>query len=117
MIKYVKDKHHTKYTTKNSKEIKMRNYQNGKIYTVRSRSRVYVGSTIQPLSVRMGMHRESRNICRSKQVVDIGDAYIELLELFPCNSKEELNRREGHFQRSMDCVNKNIAGRLLLSGE
>ena len=69
---------------KNSKEIKMRNYQNGKIYTVRSRSRpdlVYVGSTIQPLSVRMGMHRQSRNDCTSKQIVDIGDAYIELIEL------------------------------------
>ena len=92
----------------------MRNYQNGKIYTVRSRSRpdlVYVGSTIQPLSVRMGMHRQSRNDCTSKQIVDIGDAYIELIELYPCSSKEELNRREGHFQRSMDCVNRRIEGR------
>ena len=69
----------------------MRNYQNGKIYTVRSRSRpdlVYVGSTIQPLSVRMGMHRIPSNNLSSKQVVVIGDAYIELIELYPCSSKE-----------------------------
>jgi hypothetical protein len=92
----------------------MRNYQNGKIYTVRSLSRpdlIYVGSTIQPLSVRMGMHRVPSNDCTSKQIVDIGDAYIELIELYPCSSKEELNRREGHFQRSLDCVNTRIAGR------
>ena len=94
----------------------MRNYQNGKIYAVRSRSRpdlVYVGSTVSPLSERMGRHRGPNNDCTSKQIVDIGDAYIELIELYPCNSKEELNRREGHFQRSMDCVNKVIAGRTI----
>ena len=39
------------------------------------------------------------------------DAYIELIEDFPCNSKKELNRREGQHIRNNDCVNKNIAGR------
>ena len=83
-------------------------------FIVRSRSRpdlVYVGSTVSPLSERMGRHRHPSNRCTSKQILDIGDAYIELIELCPCTSKEELERREGHFQRSMDCVNVNIAGR------
>ena len=39
-----------------------RNYQNGKIYTIRSRSRpdlIYVGSTIQSLSTRFGEHKKT----------------------------------------------------------
>jgi glucosamine 6-phosphate synthetase-like amidotransferase/phosphosugar isomerase protein len=39
------------------------------------------------------------------------DAYIELIENYPCADKNELNRREGEFIRTMDCVNKCIAGR------
>jgi hypothetical protein len=36
---------------------------------------------------------------------------IELIELYPCNSKAELERREGYHQQNIDCVNRNIAGR------
>ena len=36
---------------------------------------------------------------------------IELVENFPCNSKEELTKREGFYIQSNDCVNKHIAGR------
>ena len=39
------------------------------------------------------------------------DAYIELIEDYPCNSKKELNRKEGKWIRQMDCVNKTVAGR------
>jgi hypothetical protein len=39
------------------------------------------------------------------------DAYIELIEDFPCNSKKELHRQEGVYIRNNDCVNKCIAGR------
>ena len=51
------------------------------------------------------------NVCTSKRVVEIGDAYIELVENYPCFNLEELRRREGEFQRSIDCVNICIAGR------
>ena len=37
--------------------------------------------------------------------------YIELLERYPCDSEQELRRREGHFHKTVDCVNKYIAGR------
>jgi aspartate carbamoyltransferase regulatory subunit len=40
--------------------------------------------------------------------MDIGDAYIELIEYFQCDTKEELSKREGEIMRSMDCVNKCI---------
>ena len=30
---------------------------------------------------------------------------IELLEQYPCNSRMELEMREGQYQRDMDCVN------------
>jgi hypothetical protein len=102
----------------------MPTYQNGKIYTIRSRSRedlVYVGSTTQSLAKRLGGHRRSYDMWKngtnhkytSFDVIDIGDSYIELLENYPCSNKNELHRREGQLIRSMDCVNKNIPGRTL----
>jgi tRNA A37 threonylcarbamoyltransferase TsaD len=92
------------------------NYANGKIYTIRSRSRpdlVYVGSTTQTLAVRLGGHKVPSNHCRSKQIIELGDSYIELYENYACTGKDELNRREGEVMRSMDCVNLNIPGRTL----
>ena len=92
----------------------------GKIYTIRSphTDKYYIGSTTQKyLCDRMSTHRydlNNRN-CASKQIFDAGDAYIELLELYNCNSKEELRRREGELIRLHvnNCVNKNIAGRTI----
>jgi hypothetical protein len=88
-------------------------YNNSKIYTIRSRSRsdlVYVGSTTQALSVRFAGHKCGRT-CSSKQILDIGDSYIELYVAYPCNNREELNRKEGEVMRSMNCINKCLAGR------
>lgn len=96
----------------NSKEFKMPNYRLGKIYSVRSLTRpdlIYVGSTCVPLTVRMGQHRTPSNKCSSKRVVEIGDAYIELIENFPCNDIYELKARENRHMRAIDCVNKNSA--------
>ena len=39
------------------------------------------------------------------------DAYIELIEMFPCANKIQLHRREGEIIRTMDCVNKTMPGR------
>ena len=91
----------------------MPNFQNGKIYAIRSHqtAQVYVGSTTQPLSVRFGGHRLPSNKLSSSTIMRFPDAYIELIENYPCSDKNELNRREGEFIRTMDCVNKRIAGR------
>jgi ubiquitin len=43
--------------------------------------------------------------------MQFADAYIELIEMFPCANRFQLQEREGYFIRTMDCVNKNIAGR------
>jgi len=43
-------------------------------------------------------------------VLDAGDAYIELIEEYPCENREQLNRREGEIIRERDCVNRRVAG-------
>jgi hypothetical protein len=98
----------------------MADYSKGKIYSIRSRSRpdlIYIGSTVQTLAQRMGVHvstfkHRGMNMNESsKFVLEIGDAYIELIEACPCATKDELHRREGQIQRATACVNMNIAGR------
>merc|ERR1711966_115851 len=47
----------------------------------------------------------------SFKILQFDDAYIELIENYPCNSKDELNREEGKYQREMKCVNKRVENR------
>ena len=101
----------------------MNKFERGKIYTIRSHKTplIYVGSTTEKyLSNRMGKHRSSfkryknGNVgyCASFDILEIDtDCYIELYEYYPCNTDLELKRREGEVIRSLDCVNKRIAGR------
>ena len=99
-------------------------FQNGKIYTIRSHqtNRYYIGSTNQlTLSQRLGKHRsnykeylkDNTNYTSSYEILQHTDHYIELLELYPCNTKAELYRREGELIRQFksDLVNICIAGR------
>ena len=94
-------------------------YKNGKIYCIRNSidDEVYVGSTCQPLSKRMARHRASMKLYKEnrkfyKHMNDKGveNFYIELIEECPCDNKEQLRRREGHFIREMATLNKQIAG-------
>lgn len=99
----------------------MKDYSKGKIYCIRSyqTDMVYIGSTIQSLSMRMVGHRSDYkrylngkfNYVSSFEILQYGDAYIELIKLYPCSCHSELAREEGQFIRSVDCVNKMIAGR------
>lgn len=95
----------------------MPDYQQSKIYCIRSNetSDVYIGSTTLTLSKRMAHHRHEYKIQRlyysAFEVLKYTDAYIELIELFPCDTKEQLNKREGELIRSMPCVNIQVAGR------
>jgi len=96
----------------------MPDYSKGVIYTIRCLNdpNVYVGSTIQSLSVRMGGHRKAyvknKVLGFNKEIVkDINDWKIELHELFPCLTRQELHRREGEVIREIGTLNKNIAGR------
>ena len=90
-------------------------YKRGKIYTIRCRydnDLIYVGSTIQPLSKRIGLHRIAKN-CSLYQYVngDWNNWYIELYEEYPCNNKNILEKREGEVIRLIGTINKQIAGR------
>ena len=98
------------------------NYDDSKIYTLRSHQtdEIYIGSTTQEISKRLANHKtafkrynegKSTNYLTSFKILEHDDAYIELLESFPCTNRMELCKREGELIRLMDCVNKNIAGR------
>jgi galactokinase len=56
-------------------------------------------------------HKSKSNKTASKMIIEKGDAIIELIENYPCNSRQEATRREGWHQRNSECVNQNIAGR------
>ena len=86
-------------------------YNNGKIYTIRSPTtdKYYIGSTTQLLSKRFSVHKKQLN-CSSREIINLGDSYIELLENFPCKCKEELNAREYQLIRENKIYLVNIQG-------
>jgi hypothetical protein len=96
-------------------------YQNGKIYKLWSPSQnlVYIGSTTQKLSMRKAKHVASFNFWQNGKsnfvtsflVLEFEDHRIDLIENYPCSSKEELLAREGCHIKELDCVNKHIPGR------
>lgn len=98
----------------------MADYQQGKIYKMFVGDVVYIGSTTQPLVNRLSDHKseykrwtngKSTNCYSNFELYKLGVPKIELIELFPCNIRKELEMREGHFIKEMNCINKNIAGR------
>ena len=99
----------------------MPDYSNGKIYCLRSHQtdKIYIGSTINKLSKRIGGHRENYKrwmngkycYITSFELIKYDDCYIELLEEYPCDNKDQLCKKEGEYIRKMDCVNRFIAGR------
>jgi hypothetical protein len=96
-------------------------YENGKIYKIVSNQteKIYVGSTCSPLFKRLYQHRSNYkrfldggyHFVSSFEIVKFEDNDIQLIENYPCNSKEELHAREGFHIRQLDCTNKQVAGR------
>ena len=99
-------------------------YKNFKIYKITDNAYTeqYIGSTVQALSSRMTKHRQNYNEYRKLynrfyssfilfDTYGIDNCKIELVEFYPCESKEELRRREGHWIKTETCVNKRISGR------
>ena len=56
--------------------------------------------------------RKQRKYISSFEVLENNDYYIELLENYPCNSKKELEIREGIWQEQIECINSRIAGKI-----
>ena len=85
-------------------------YSNGKNYKIidKGYNNTYICSTVQTLSSRMSQHRKDyedhssgiRRVYTSSYVLfdeySVETCRIELIELFPCGSKMELHKREGH---------------------
>jgi hypothetical protein len=100
----------------------MVNYQLGKIYRIvcNTTGLVYVGSTCEAtLARRIQGHKNhykrylkigGRSIT-SFAILENDNYEIILIESFPCNSKDELHKRERFYIESMDCVNKVIPTR------
>ena len=104
-------------TSKNKKD-----YNNSKIYCIRNsiNDMIYIGSTTQPLSKRMGEHRNNINCVKCKNyklyetMRELGryNFYIELIENYECTNLEELRKREGQLIREYKTeLNHRIAGR------
>ena len=105
----------------------MSNYQNGKIYKIEDvgGNMCYIGSTTKLyLSHRMATHRGDYKKWKEGKgnkltAMDIFEKYgvencrIVLIELFQCQSKDELHKREAHYITTTECVNKQIPGRTL----
>ena len=108
----------------------MSKYQNGKIYKIVDvgYNKCYIGSTCESLSQRMARHRYAyngflRNTCKLMtsfhlfKEFGVENCKIELIELLPCESSMELRKREGHYIKNTECVNKIIAGRSVVEYE
>ena len=102
----------------------MQRYEHGKIYKIVDvgLNKCYYGSTTEPLSKRMERHRrcykqylESGKVDTNSRILfseyGIENCKIFLVEDFPCDTKEQLLRREGEYIRNNACVNKQVAGR------
>ena len=103
------------------------NYQNGKIYKITADideedGNIYIGSTTQTLCKRMAKHRGDFKLyekgrekkCYSFDLIKkygLDRVRIILIENFPCNSREELVKREAYYIRSLPCCNKIIPDR------
>jgi hypothetical protein len=100
-------------------------YSTGKIYKIVSKQtdKIYIGSTRLTLEIRFKVHKadykmyiETNNSsCSSIKLLKYEDCEIVLIELYPCESRTELCRREGLIQLENRgiIVNKCIAGRTL----
>ena len=99
-------------------------FQKGTIYKVVdiAYSKCYIGSTCEKLCRRFARHKSSyaqylkgnhnKNRCFSLfDEFGIENCKIELVEYFPCDTKEQLRQREGFHIKNTTCLNKYIAGR------
>ena len=98
-------------------------YNKSLLYTIRSPAteQYYIGSTTQKLCKRFSDHninykaylKGSFPFITSFKIIELGDAYIELLEEISCENRNQLVKREGDLIREhkANCVNRNIAGR------
>jgi hypothetical protein len=97
-------------------------YSKAKIYKIidNTNDNVYVGSTCKTLTKRLARHVKDykyylngdKKYMSSYKILENKDFNIQLIEIYPCNSRDELHKREGYYiKNAANCVNKLIAGR------
>jgi hypothetical protein len=99
-------------------------YHKSKIYTIRSyqTDKYYIGSTCDALHKRLYNHRRNYKnylndnfsfFVTSFDIIKYEDSYIELLEDYKCENRNELFKREGELIRKYkdEIVNCKIEGR------
>lgn len=88
----------------------MPNYQDGKIYKLicLNTGLIYVGSTCQPLCKRLAGHKSTHNSTNSKKIIEQGNFIIVLIELFPCETVEQLRAREYEIIQNTTCINRKL---------
>ena len=97
----------------------MTDYHKGKIYQIKHTMNddIYIGSTCASLATRMTKHRYDGKHQKGHVLFDliaehgVDKFYIEIIEEYPCNTKQELLAREGYYIRERGTINKRIAGR------
>ena len=95
----------------------MVDYSKSKIYQISNtkRKEVYVGSTTQPLHKRFHQHKRDckRYRCSSHILFDEDpdNCLITLIENYPCETKEEVLKRERYYIENMKCLNKIVPTR------
>lgn len=103
----------------------MPDYSRGKVYmlTCDGSESVYVGSTTATLNNRLSNHKANykrylankHHYVSSFELFKIGDVCVELLEDYPCETRRELEAREGFYidklkSEDKDIVNERAAG-------
>ena len=101
------------------------NYENGKIYKIfgNTTDMVYIGSTYKTLQQRLKQHEANYKSFKagkywfitSFKILENNNYKIELVENYPCNSKQELELEEGKIIKQyrtdkLNIVNRHIAG-------
>lgn len=100
----------------------MVNFQNGKIYKIQIGDEVYVGSTAKDRLCNRRTEHVKRSTLTDYQHYRLYDlinnlpgkwegVHLELIEAYPCNSRDELRAREGVWIRQVGTLNKVVAGR------
>ena len=85
----------------------MTNYANGKIYEIvcNITGERYIGSTTKELSKRLLGHKSMKD-CKSIQIIEKGNYYINLLDTYSCNNKDELRLKEREWFDKIENINK-----------
>jgi hypothetical protein len=101
----------------------MPDYLKGKIYKIVNfnNDKIYIGSTCEAtLARRLTCHvSKYKSFLNGKEgiyltsfeILKEENYDIQLIENYPCETKDELHAREGYYIKTLDCVNKIVAGR------